>query len=87
MKRYQVYLNPNSVAILDDFEKISDISRSKLIREVIDRYVNQLVKVFAKRNDSLPKLTYLDRLVGAIDLKTSKPTNYALDDDEIYLKD
>lgn len=87
MKRYQVYLNPNSVAILDDFEKISDISRSKLIREAIDRFVNQLVKVFAKRNDSLPKLTYLDRLAGAIDLKTSKPTNYALDENEIYLKD
>lgn len=87
MKRYQVYLNPGSVAILDDFEKISDISRSKLIREAIDRYVNQLVKVFAKRNDSPPKLTYLDQLEGAIDLKTSKPTNYALDDDEIYLKD
>ncbi|HCB22995.1 hypothetical protein A3B42_03345 [Candidatus Daviesbacteria bacterium RIFCSPLOWO2_01_FULL_38_10] len=58
-----------------------------LIREIIDRYVNQLVKVFSKRSVSPPKLTYLDQLVGAIDLKTNKKTNFAEDIDEIYLQD
>lgn len=87
MKRYQVYLNPHSVAILDDFEKISNISRSKVIREVLDRYVDQLVKLFSKRADQPAKYTHFDKLVGAIHLKTKRPTNFALDVDEIYLQD
>lgn len=86
MQRYQIYLNPHSVSILDDFEKISNISRSKLIRELVDRYIDQIVRVFSKREPP-PKLTYFDKLAGAIDLKSPKPTNYALDNDEVYLED
>ena len=87
MKRYQVYLNPHSVSILDEVEKISNISRSKLVRGLVDRFTEQIAKVFAKRDDRPYKLTHLDKLVGAIYLKTKKSTNYALDDDEIYLRD
>lgn len=87
MKRYQVYLNSHSVALLDDIEKITSISRSKVIRELVDRFVDQMAKVFTKERIPSSKLTYLDQLVGSIKLKTSKPTNFALDDDEIYLKD
>lgn len=87
MNRYQVYLNPHSVAILDDFENISDISRSKLIRGAIDRLADQLAKIFAVRTDRLPKLTHLDKLVGSIHLKTKKATQYAHSIDDIYLTD
>lgn len=87
MKRYQLYLNPHSVSILDDFEKISHLSRSKVIRELLDRYVDQLVKVFSNREDQPVKYTHFDKLVGAIRLKTKRPTNFALDEDEIYLQD
>lgn len=87
MKRYQVYLDPHSISILDDFEKLSSISRSKSIREAIDRWANQLVKVFSKREDQPAKYTHFDKLVGAIQLKTKKSTNFALDDDEKYLQD
>ena len=87
MKRYQVYLNPHSVSILDEVEKISNISRSKIVRGLVDRFTDQIAKVFAKRDDRPYKLTHFDKLVGAIHLKTKEPTNYALDDDEIYLKD
>lgn len=87
MKRYQIYLNPHSISVLDDIERMSNISRSKIIRELIDRFVDQISKAIAKKEDAPVKLTYFDQLIGAIDLKTSKPTNYALDDDEIYLKD
>ena len=87
MKRYQVYLNPHSVSILDDFEKLSNIPRSKLIREALDRWANQLVKVFSKREDQPAKYVHFDKVVGAIRLKTKKPTNFALDEDEIYLQD
>lgn len=86
MKRYQVYLNQGSVAVLDDFEKISNISRSKIIRQAIDRMAEQLVRVVeAKRQDK--KEYILDSLAGFVDLKTDKKTNFAQNVDEIYLTD
>lgn len=86
-KRYQIYLYPYSVSVLDDFEKIANISRSKLIREAVDRLASQIVKVFAVREWPSPKMAYFDKLVGAINLKTRRPTNFALEEDEVYLKD
>lgn len=87
MKRYQVYLNPYSVSILDDLGTQTDISRSKLIQGVIDRFADQVAKVFSKRETRPFNYTYFDKLVGAIHLKTKKPTNFALNIDEIYLQD
>lgn len=83
MKRYQVYLNPHSVSVLDEFEKISDISRSKIIRSVIDRVAQQLSVAVAEKRKSNKKYL-LDDLVGFIDLKTDKETNFAENVDEIY---
>lgn len=93
MKRYQVYLNQNSVSVLDDFEKISHISRSKVIRQAIDRLAEQLVRVVDDRR--LQKKEYiLDSLDGFVDLKTNeqssssnKKTNFAQEVDEIYFSD
>lgn len=87
MKRYQVYLNPHSVSILDDLGTQTDISRSKLIQGAIDRFADQVAKVFSKRETQPSNYTYFDKLVGAIHLKTKNPTNFALDIDEIYLQD
>jgi len=87
MKRYQVYLNPHSVSILDDFAKPISVSRSKLIQMAIDAVVNNLTKVFIATNTP-PKDTYiLDSLVGAIKIKGKKKTNFAQNIDEIYLND
>lgn len=87
MKRYQIYLNPHSVSILDDFGKHTDISRSKLVQGAIDRLANQLAKIFSRTADQSSNYTHFDKLVGAIHLKTKKPTNFARDIDEIYLQD
>lgn len=87
MKRYQVYLNQNSVSILDDFTKPINISRSKLIQMVIDAVASNLTKVFISTNTP-PKNTYiLDSLVGSIKIKGKKETNFAQNIDEIYLSD
>ena len=86
MKRYQVYLNPASVSVLDDFEKITDISRSKIIRQVIDRVAEQLVRVVENRTKN-KKDYILDSLAGFVDLKTNKKTNFAQNVDEIYFSD
>ena len=86
MKRYQVYLNQNSVSVLDDFEKISNISRSKVIRQAIDRLAEQLVYAVDDRR-SQKKEYILDSLNGFVDLKTNKKTNSAQNVDEIYFSD
>ena len=86
MKRYQVYLNQNSVSILDDFEKISNVSRSKVIRQVTDRLAEQLIRVIDDRR--LQKKEYImDSLEGFVDLKAKKKTNFAQEVDEIYFSD
>lgn len=36
MKRYQVYLDPHNVGILDEVAEISDFTRSQLIREAVE---------------------------------------------------
>ena len=86
MKRYQVYLNQNSVSVLDDFEKISNISRSKIIRQAIDRLAEQLARI-VDYNRSQKKEYILDSLAGFVDLKTNKKTNFAQNVDEIYFSD
>jgi len=83
MNRYQIYLHPQSVNILDDFESLTNISRSQLIRESIDRLALQLsgfLTVQRKKN----KQFLFDSLVGFIDTGLNKKTNYADTVDDIY---
>ena len=87
MKRYQVYLNPNSVSVLDEFEKSTSISRSKLIRESIDRLAQNLSRVLAEQNISPSQKLVLDSLIGAINIKGTRQTNFALKDNRVYLSD
>lgn len=87
MKRYQVYLNSSSVSVLDEFEKYSDISRSKLIREAIDRLAQNLSKVFVDKDIAPNTKMILDSLVGTINIRNVTQTNYASKDDRAYLND
>lgn len=87
MKRYQVYLDPHSVSVLDDFEKYANIRRSKLIREAIDRLAQNLSRVFVEKNIQPQEKLVLDSLVGFISLKSERQTNYSSQDDNKYLAD
>ncbi len=87
MKRYQVYLDPHSVSVLDDFEKYSNISRSKLIREAIDRLAQNLSSVFVEKGEAPQNKLIFDSLIGFINTKSQKQTNYAVRDDSTYLTD
>ena len=87
MKRYQVYLNPQSVSILEEVEKIAGIGRSKLIREAIDRFAENLAQVFAAKQITPEKTTILDSLVGSIKIKNKAETNFAQKSDAAYLGD
>ncbi len=87
MKRYQVYLNPNSISVIDDFEKYADISRSRLIGAAVDRLAENLARIFVAK-DITPKNKYvLDSLVGFLSFDNQEKTDFASRVDEIYLKD
>ena len=89
MKRYQVYLNPNSIAVLDDFEELSKMSRSKLLRLVIDRAAEQAVEILRLIHPvkSGGGKRIMDSLAGFVDLKTDKKVNLSQSVDEIYFTD
>lgn len=86
MKRYQVYLNPHSVAILDEIQKLSNITRSKIIRDAVDKIATQVIASIPIKGPR-KKSYIMDELVGFIDLKSKKKTNYAEHVDDIYLQD
>lgn len=90
MKRYQVYLNPHHVSVLDDIEKISNISRSKLLRLLVDRAADQAVEILTtviERKELNKSMRIMDSLAGFVDLKTKKKTNFAQNVDKIYFSD
>ena len=88
MKRYQVYLDPHSVGILDDVASMSrEFPRSRLIREAIeaagDRVVN-LVAAIAK--PKVNNYSELDKMVGSITIKGKKKVHLSENVDEIYYR-
>ena len=84
MKRYQVYLNPQSVETIDSFQEEINIERSAILRMVIDTLAANLgLLMHGRKSVKGP----LDDLVGMIKPKTKKRTNFAQKVDEIYLSD
>ncbi len=86
MKRYQVYLNPHSVAILDEIQKLTSITRSKIIRDAVDKIATQVTMTIPVKKSGR-KRYILDSLAGSISIKGKKKTNYAQHIDDIYLHD
>ena len=84
MKRYQVYLNQISVSVIDDYEKLTKISRSKIIRYLVDSASEQLIALIRSKE---PGKTYLmDQLSGFIDLKTNKKLDLISGIDDVLLQ-
>ncbi|OGK10303.1 hypothetical protein A2767_02940 [Candidatus Roizmanbacteria bacterium RIFCSPHIGHO2_01_FULL_35_10] len=86
MKRYQIYLNPGTVAMIDKMEKATTISRSQLIREGLDKaiseYISLIVDLFSQSKRK-PNYSVLDKMSGFIKSKGGKKTNYSDMVDEI----
>lgn len=84
MKRYQVYLNQISVSIIDDYEKLTKMSRSKVIRYLVDSASEQLITLIRRKE---PGEKYLmDQLSGFIDLKTDKKIDLVSSIDHVLLQ-
>ncbi len=87
MKRYQLYLNPHAISIIDEIGEFTDISRSSLIRIVVDSVAKNLAKILAARKTSSKNYKYLDSLVGTIEIKGKKQVNFSERADSLYYKD
>lgn len=79
MKRYQVYLNQNSVGVLDDFEDRTNLERSAMIRMAINTLAQNMRSLIIV-DDFVGDL---DSIIGVIKAK-SKLLNSSGRVDDIY---
>lgn len=84
MNRYQIYLNPKSVNILDELSAATNISRSKIIRDVIDKMAKAYEKILEKSSKKALKNNSLLKMAG---MAKGGLKNISENVDEIYLKD
>ncbi|MBI4036165.1 CopG family transcriptional regulator [Candidatus Daviesbacteria bacterium] len=83
MQRYQIYLKPNTVSTLADLAKELGMSRSQIIRDVVERVSDQYSKLLKALAKTRAKNNPLLKMAGFA--KFGK--NIAENIDEIYLKD
>lgn len=85
MKRYQVYLNPHSVGILDEFAEISNFTRSRLLQEIVDGAASRVANVLAvfKPHKEM-NYSSIDSFVGVLHVSDKKKHNISQRVDDIY---
>jgi len=84
MKRYQLYLNPQSVQVIDAFESEVKLSRSGIIRLAVDALARNLITALPAEKAPAGAL---DSLIGIITPSGRHSTNIAAQVDDIYLSD
>lgn len=89
MKRYQLYLNPYSVSVVDNASETIEVSRSKILQNVVDRVSKEISDeiidlVLVKRTSRKKQYAVLDKYAGFIDGGSKKEQNYSQTVDEIY---
>lgn len=87
MKRYQVYLHPQTVSTLDEITEGKDLTRSQILREVADAAAARVGNLLAAIKGSPPgNYSELDELVGAIEVEGRKSRILSQNIDEIYYR-
>lgn len=84
MQRYQIYLKPKSVNILAELAKDLNMSRSQIIRDVIDRMAKEYEKLIKAGETLKMRNNPLLKMAGFA--KGGKP-GISRNPDQIYLKD
>ena len=84
MNRYQIYLDPSSVDVLDELSRLTDLSRSKIIRDVISKMASEYRKLLAATELTRSKNNPLLKMAGFA--KGGKP-GISRNVNQIYLKD
>ncbi|MBI2596330.1 CopG family transcriptional regulator [Candidatus Daviesbacteria bacterium] len=84
MNRYQIYLNPKSVDTIDNLTRLINLSRSQIIRDVIDKMANEYEKLLVKTEASRMKDNPLLKMAG---FAKGPGKDISHNVNEIYLKD
>lgn len=84
MKRYQMYLEPRSVAVVDDLARELDISRSQIVRDVVSRVMGEYKKLLTA---TAPLRRANNPLLQMDGFAKGLPAQLSQNIDDIYLKD
>lgn len=84
MKRYQMYLEPKSVVVIDDLSRALDISRSQIVRDVISRITLEYKKLLTA---AAPMRRVKNPLLQMAGFAKGLPSHLSQHVDDIYLKD
>lgn len=84
MNRYQIYLDPKHVNILDELAKLTSFSRSQIIRDVIAKMAKEYEKILETNRKKRLKNNPLLKMAGFA--KGGKP-GISRNANQIYLKD
>lgn len=86
MKRYQVYLNPQSVNTIDESTELIGLTRSRIIREAVDAAASRIGNFLALVKPRTNNYDWLDKMIGAINIKNKKTVKLSENVDEIYYR-
>lgn len=84
MNRYQIYLNPKSVEILDNIAQKVNLTRSEIIRDVIDLMANKYAQLLNTTHNTEIKNNPLLKMAG---FAKGPNKNISQKIEEIYLID
>lgn len=84
MNRYQIYLDPKDVNILDELARLTSFSRSQIIRDVINKMAGEYEKLLEANIKRSLKNNPLLKMAGFA--KGGKP-GISRNANQIYLKD
>ena len=83
MKQYQISINQQTAATLDELEAVLKIPKAKIIQKGLVKLKEQFVHTFILPKKQKSK-HIMDEFAGFIDLKTTKKTNFSQTVDSIY---
>ncbi len=84
MQRYQIYLKPQTVNVLNNLARDLNISRSQIIRDVIDRMAKEYEKLIKVGETLRMKNNPLLKMAG---FAKGPNRDISKNADDIYLKD
>lgn len=87
MKHYQISINQQTAATLDELEAILKMPKEKIIQKGLSKLKEHFSHTFIWTKPQKKKKYLLDELVGSIDIKGKKTVNFSEHVDDIYRQD
>ncbi|OGG15857.1 hypothetical protein A3D78_03030 [Candidatus Gottesmanbacteria bacterium RIFCSPHIGHO2_02_FULL_39_14] len=84
LKKVQLYLDPDNLALVDELARELKVTRSKIMRDALDAVATRYVKA---KELIKPKKSQKNALLEMAGIEESKTGTVGLNVDEIYLND